>query len=300
MGNSTWSSHSYETYAINTGYRTASIRDVFSNNVVEKLDPRNIVLRESVDSEANPNSTPIILGLDVTGSMGIYAHDIAVNHLPRLMNMILDSKIVTDPHLMFMGIDDIHCDICPLQVSQFEADIKIVEQLRDIYLVGGGGGNDSESYDLAWYFAANYTKIDSFDKRGEPGFIFTFGDEKAPVQNVSKRQFERNFNDSVEKRDMSPKEMLEGAQKRYQVFHVIIEQGNYCNSHLSDVHKSWTDMLGNNALFLRDSEYLTDVIMATLSIASGNDIQTVIDNSTCPSELIYAFKNALYNSWMRD
>jgi hypothetical protein len=274
MGNSTWVASAYNTYAANTGYEKISIRDVFcSSGVNDKLNPKNITLRESVDSEANPNSTPIILGLDVTGSMGKY--------------------VVTDPHMMFMGIDDIHCGQAPLQVSQFEADIKIVEQLRDIYLVGGGGGNDSESYDLAWYFAANFTKIDSFDKRNSPGFIFTFGDEMAPTAPVTKQHFDKFFNNSIENKDLYPSEMLAAAQEKYQVFHIVIEQGSFYYRRSPSVRSSWTELLGNNVLYLRDTEYLTDVVMATLSIASGNNIETVINESRCPEELTYAFENTL-------
>ena len=126
------------------------------------MDPSKITLRESCDSVDNPNSVPIILGLDVTGSMGRYAELIAKKYLPDLMTAIIERSPVADPHLMFMGIGDARMnDSAPLQVSQFEADIRILESLREIYLEGGGGGNSNESYDLAWYFGANKTKIDS-------------------------------------------------------------------------------------------------------------------------------------------
>ena len=87
MGNSRWDDNDYKSYAITTNYRSASAAEVFSHKVDEKLDPRNVKvgkgdrkglqLRESVISEANPDPTPIILGLDVTGSMGQVAVQIA-------------------------------------------------------------------------------------------------------------------------------------------------------------------------------------------------------------------------------
>lgn len=294
MGNSRWSETSFKAYADTTNYQTKSVREVFtSHGIQSELNPKNISIRESLDSENNPNSTPIILGLDVTGSMGKYAHEIAIKHLPRLMNTLLDSKIVSDPHLMFMGIDDIHTRTgTPLQVSQFEADIKIVEQLRNIYMVGGGGGNDSESYDLAWLFAAYHTKTDSMDKRDTPGFLFTFGDECAPYQINLKGSLEDCFKNN-EVGDITPVELLAEASEKYQVFHIVIEQGSYCQAYPEKVKSSWTDLLGNNVLFLEDTEYLTEVVTATLQIASGKDIHDVINESGCKDQLTHAFQNAL-------
>lgn len=294
MGNARWSNTAFSTYASSTGYQTKSVREVFDScSVKREMDPRDIALRESCDSENNPNSTPIILGLDVTGSMGRYAREIAVTHLPRLMSSLLDSGVVSDPQLMFMGIDDIHTGMgMPLQVSQFEADIKILEQLRELFLVGGGGGNDSESYDLAWLFAAYYTKIDSFDKRGKPGYLFTFGDECAPYQQIFKGTLDSTFKNN-ELNGASPIELLTKAQEKYQVFHIVIEQGSYCEGHSAKVKNSWTELLGNNVFFLSDTNYLTELVIAILEIAGGKDIHDVINNSGCKDQLTHAFQNAL-------
>ena len=38
---------------------------------------------------------------------------------------------VADPHMMIMGVGDAWCDRAPLQVTQFEPDIRIAEQLTD-------------------------------------------------------------------------------------------------------------------------------------------------------------------------
>ena len=294
MGNATWSNQIFNTYASASDYQNKPMREVFTSTGIKKiLNPKYISLRESVDSDNNPNSTPIILGLDVTGSMGKYAHEIAITHLPKLMNDLLETRVIPDPHIMFMGIDDIHTPYdMPLQVSQFEADIRIIEQLRDIYMVGGGGGNNSESYDLAWLFAAYYTKIDSYDKRGVPGFLFTFGDECAPTEINTKAKLDKHFVNN-ELSDVTPAELLAKAQERYQVFHVVIEQGSFYSGHQKYVKDSWNEILGNNVLFLNDSKYLSDVVIATLAIASGKNINDVINESSCKDQLTHAFQNAL-------
>ena len=166
MGSGRWSADSFTAYATSTNYRSMSRDEVFSKSVQTELKSEAIKVRESRDSAESPNSTPIILALDVTGSMGEYAEKIAKDELPKLMNAILEQSPVADPHLMFMAIDDVHAySHTPLQVSQFEADIRILEQLRKIVLVGGGGGNRSESYEVGeevkQAFCDKYPELDT-------------------------------------------------------------------------------------------------------------------------------------------
>lgn len=298
MGNARWSSDDYVSYASATNYRSLSREQVFAHEVNEKLDPRNVKvgkgeraglqLRESIASAENPNPTPIILGLDVTGSMGILAEQIAKHELPTLMTQIHETGVVPDPHVMFMGIDDVFAQgHGALQVSYFEPDLRIVEQLRQMWLVSNGGGNGSESYDLAWYFAAHYTYLESYEKQGRPGFLFTFGDEPAPFQTVDSARLETIFGPGSYE-DATPLQSLRDAQKSYNVFHICVDRGMTRN-----VHASWTEMLGNNAIFLRDTKYLTEVVLATIRITNGEDINEVINSSANAAELRYAFTNAL-------
>lgn len=296
MGNARWSSDDYQSYASTTNYRSLKREEVFSHRVDEKLDPRNVKvgkgdrkglqLRESIISEANPDPTPIILGLDVTGSMGQVAEQIAKDELPKLMTAIHEKGIVSDPHVMFMGIDDVFAQgHGALQVSYFEPDLRIVEQLRKMWLVGNGGGNGSESYDLAWYFAGKYTYLENYEKTGKPGFLFTFGDEPAPYATVSRRDLETIFGPG-DYEDTTPEASLRSAQQKFQVFHIIVERGRPSY----EVTNSWTKMLGNNAIFLRDTTKLTEVVLATMAIANGANIYDVVGED---ADLRYAFKNAL-------
>ena len=297
MGNSRFDNDAYRSYSSTHNLDTASRDQIFlSRHMPQALDPTKIVLRESCDSVANPNSTPIILGLDVTGSMGFVAQNIATKNLPKLMERIYETQPITDPHVMFMGIGDVTCDNGPLQVSQFEAgSIELIAQLRELWLEGGGGGNSYESYDLPWYFAAHKTAIDSHNKRGKKGYIFTMGDEHPPTRALTASDVRRVFNnrdlpappDSVEK-------LLELVQEKYRVFHLVIEEGNFARGHLSAVRNSWTELLGPNAIFVRDIRFLPDIICAALAVAEGSDLTTIIEEAgQAQSELVYAFKNLI-------
>lgn len=292
MGYSSWSSNSYADY---TSTRASYSREQMfsSRRLKEYLDPRKVTIRESRDSEQHPNSTPVILALDVTGSMGMIAEHMARKGIGELIETIIDQQPIQDPHVMFMGVGDAICyDSAPLQVSQFETDLRIVEQLSDIWLEGGGGGNGFESYDLPWYFAANYTSIDSFEKRGKKGYLFTIGDDAPPPRGLDRSVLERVFDDG-DGVPVTKHQLLEAAQKQWDVFHVIVEQGGACRNYARDnVIGGWRELLGSRAILLDDYKYLSQVISAVIRAAEGIDPETIIVES--PTDARRTIRRALY------
>ncbi len=260
-----------------TAHRTAgrSRDEVFSRGLRPSMDPRLLSagVRESRDSTDNPLSTPIIVGLDVTGSMGMIAEDIARHGLRTLFEQIYARQPVPDPHVMFMGIGDAACDQAPLQVSQFEADIRIAEQLVDLWLEGGGGGNDSESYTLPWLFAALHTATDAWSKRGRKGYLFTIGDEEPPAV-LTARQQRRVLGGG--QRDLLTRDLLRLVSRQWEVFHIIVEQGSYCQGgRLDQVSRRWTGLLGQRALHLADYTRLPELIVSAMQVNEGHDLDDV-------------------------
>ena len=286
--NDDWSSYSTKSATVMASARSAGLSDSAAraqyfkqSKIKDYLDPKGIVLRESRDSEANPNSNAIIIGLDVTGSMGAIAEHMATKSLGKLFEGILDRTPVVDPHIMLMGIGDIFSDRAPLQVSQFEADIRIAEQLTDLWLEGGGGGNSFESYDLPWYFAARKTSIDCFEKRGKKGYIFTIGDEMPPPQKLTKRQLNESLG-ITEQADMDAGQALKEAQEKYNVFHIIVEQGSYASRAKKQVTDAWNGVLGKRAIGLNNYEYLSEVILSVMEVSEGADPEEVLGSWEVP------------------
>jgi len=277
MGHGRWDNSSRTSYRAfaDTASSTMDYREVFRSRSIHKdLDPKNVVIRESCDSETNPNSNAIIVALDVTGSMGMIAHEMAKKGLGQLIEGILDRKPVEDPHVMFMAIGDVRSDEAPLQASQFEPDIRIAQQLKDIYVEGRGGGNNSESYDFPWYFAGTRTKLDCFDKRGKKGYLFTIGDEMTP-HGLTRDHINTALGKS-EERDYSASESLKLAEEKYHVFHVIVEQGHYASRMPDRVRDDWRQLLGPRAILLSDYNHLSQVILSAMEVSEGREAEDVV------------------------
>lgn len=269
MGHGRWNSNDWDNYTThNTKGKTTS--QIFNAASLKKeLDPRHITVRESRDSTQNPQSTPVILALDVTGSMGMIADNLVRDGLGTLVEEILNRKPVTDPHIMVMGVGDAECDRAPLQVSQFEADIRIAQQLKELFLEKGGGGNRHESYHMPWYFAANKTDIDA-PKRGQKGILFTFGDEECP--DVLRADQIRRFIGDTVPADLSTAELLKEVSKKYDVFHVVIEEGNYARQFKQRVYDSWNKVLPQGHVIpVKDYTKLPEILVSVMEVLGGKD-----------------------------
>lgn len=274
MGSGRFDPGAYASFSASTVGKTTD--EVYARRrLAAGLNPHGVTVRESRDSPDNPNSTPLIVALDVTGSMGMLADTIAREGLGTLFTGIFDRKPITDPHVMFMAIGDAYYDEAPLQVSQFEADARIIEQLTQIYIERGGGNNNFESYDLAWFFAGFHTVHDSMAKRGKRGYLFTVGDEPAPVA-PSREQIARITGDTLEA-DLSSAQLLEIAQRSYDCFHIIIEEGSYAKRAIDKVAASWSALLGQRVVRLSDHTKLAETIVSAIEVAEGGDARKSAD-----------------------
>lgn len=91
MGSGSFDASSYRSYS--DSIKSKPVDAIYTSTGLHKdLNPKGITFRESRDSVDNPNSTPIIVALDVTGSMGILADVIAKEGLGILFEGILDRK----------------------------------------------------------------------------------------------------------------------------------------------------------------------------------------------------------------
>lgn len=260
----------------------------------DEFNPAKIKLpREACDSAQSPHSRAIIYAEDVTGSMGRYILELLQKLFPKLIEETYKT-VSFNPHIMFMGIGDVaQGDRAPLQVTQFETDLRMLEQLEKIWDEGRGGSNPYESYILAWYFAAKYCKMDCFDKRGEKGFLFTFGDEE-PTPYLTPMELRTVFGDrdDLDTRRVTATDCLDMATEKFNCYHIILHGGGYDST---VVHK-WNSLMGGHACDLSDYEYLPELVCTILKMYEGlskteaiNDIseyhaREVISKALCNHE----------------
>lgn len=265
MGHLSYDTSSRSVRAASLDYAHASVDTIFTQQkerrIHKDMDPKGIKLRESRDSEAHPNVLPVILALDVTGSMGHIPHALIKDGLPQLMGGLIQKG--ADVSLLFLGIGDHECDQAPLQVGQFESgDAELDLWLTRTWLEGGGGGNEGESYLLAWHFANSFVSTDAWEKRGQKPFIFTVGDEPN-LKRLPASALSEVYDKSLE--STTAEALLAEVQKRFRVYHLHVTHSYGAKRSL----KGWKDALGEACIEVPDYKDIPSVITKIVVAASG-------------------------------
>lgn len=276
MGSSRFSADEWKSFASRSFAGKTKDQILNMSGMVAANDPARLRngVRESRDSAVNPRSTPIIIAGDVTGSMDELAYLLLKESLPALALEIYERAPVSDPHILVGAVGDVACgDRAPFQATQFEAGATALgTQTQSLYVEQGGGGNSSESYHLPWYFAAMHTRTDAFEKRGEKGILFTYGDEGVPPV-LTRAHIRRVFGTDAE-RDFTTAELLAMARRSYDVYHLVILQGSHARSHPGVVGE-WRALLGEHAIPVDDYRKLGEIIVSILQVRQGVDTDTV-------------------------
>ena len=259
MGGGCYSADSFSSYAKSVGaVMTNSVVDgvktVRLNNMKysqtslhSELDPKSRV-RECCNTEEHPNTVPVILALDVTGSMGSACDECAAS-IANLMKELYEQ--FKDVEVCVMGVGDLECDDAPLQVSQFESDVRVAKQMQEIYLEKGGGGNSYESYTAPWYFGLYHTRLDCYDKQGRKGIIITMGDEPLNPA-LNRRDVEHFLGVGLEEQtEVKTDKLYEAASKKFDIYHITVQDDrtNYNSdrgSYEESVDKSFKDVIGED------------------------------------------------------
>ena len=276
MGGGTWTTSAYVTHSTTSrgftsmdDFKAASAQQLYrSHSLDAMLDPRGKV-RECCDSDEHPNTKPVILGLDVTGSMGSAAEAVA-KQLGDIMQRLYGT--VSDVQFMTMAIGDLSYDDAPLQVSQFESDIRIAEQLEKVWFEGGGGGNHWESYTQAWYYGLWRTKLDCYDKRGQKGLIITIGDEPLNPY-LPAGPLAETLGISVQG-DIDTDDLYKEACKKFDIWHIGFEDARTSYRHYKEWGelKGWEKLLGDH--FVEANAQNLDKVIADIIDKSFNGEST--------------------------
>ncbi|GAA4226769.1 hypothetical protein FHR32_002374 [Streptosporangium album] len=264
MGSGIWST---DVYAAAANYRAAKGTSAFAYSdsgaraVHDDLNPYGVAARESRDSAEHPATVAVAVLFDVTGSMGGVPRTLQTK-LPDLLGLLLRKGYAADPQILFGAIGDATCDRAPLQIGQFESDNRMDEDLGKVLLEGGGGGQKSESYELAMYFMARHTTLDCFEKRGRRGYLFIIGDE-LPYPKVKRREVGKVIGDGLG-RDVTTKEIVAELTRKYDVYYILPAGASYAGDR--QVLTAWRELLGQNVLELDDLDAVCETIALTVGL----------------------------------
>ncbi|HQY87189.1 MAG TPA: hypothetical protein PK402_00930 [Tepidisphaeraceae bacterium] len=272
MGNGRWT---VDDYTARAQMKAAAGVDTFdySNRARESgdlrphqtLDPMNLTTRESRDNAEHPESNAIIISLDVTGSMGRVVRGIHRN-LPQLLELLLGHKFVSDPQILFSAVGDATCDRVPLQIGQFESDNRMDENLENMVLEGGGGGQNTESYELMLYAAARHTDTDCWNKRKRKGYLFIIGDEKA-YSHVRRAHVQRCFGTDPQA-DIPLSQIVAEVKERFHLYFVI--PGGASNGNDQTIIQFWEAVVGpQHVIKLENPDDTSESIAMTIGLNEG-------------------------------
>lgn len=267
MGGGVWTTSTVSNF-VNTKYAmygVNSISDLMKLDVTQiyesqeldpALDPKGVI-RECRDSDEHPNTFPVILALDVTGSMGVATKNCAAK-LNDIMTELYGK--INDIEFMMMGIGDLSYDHAPIQATQFESDVRIMDQTTKIWFEKGGGGNAFESYTAAWYFGLHHTDLDCW-KRGKKGLIITMGDEPLnpylPGNELQARldKYQKGYPVSID-----TNKLYDEVIKKFNVFHIAITdlESSFAR-YETGIRDTWGKLLGERCMFA-NSQDLPQVI----------------------------------------
>lgn len=280
MGSGAWSSETYSSRLTDWGFASvdclasSSVGQVYKSRRLDPmLDPHGVV-RECCDSEEHPNTIPVILALDVTGSMGS-ACTMCAAKLDEIMTKLYGE--VQDVQFMMMGIGDLSYDSAPIQATQFESDIRILDQTTKTYFEGGGGGNNFESYTAAWYFGLHNTKLDCWS-RGRKGIIITLGDE--PLNPYLPKKPLNKVLGSTEQADVDTDRLYREVCEKFDIYHIAITNNSSYWRYKNEIKNSWGELLGQR-LFVAESDDLPKIVSQIV-----NDSLSTVGVSSTPSAVI--------------
>lgn len=283
MGSGTWSSATYSAVS-GAKIRAGATFDYSARatGVHEKLDPKRLNaasqnIRESRDSDEHPASTPIIVGFDETGSMGSIPR-LVLTKLKTLFSLLVDKGYATDPQISVAAYGDAaNGERAPLQISQFESDNRIDDNLDLIYIEGLGGGNNGETSNLLLYYAATHVSTDAFEKRGRKGHLIIIGDERqVPLTSEMIRTYVGDEQPLLE--DISFEGIARAVTEKWDVWILLI---NNAAARMQHSEAFYTDLFGpDHVLVVEDPGTIAETIAALIGYAEGRDAATIADDLT--------------------
>lgn len=226
-------------------------------------------IRECRNSDKFPKTKPFAWGMDVTGSVRGIPVRMAQNDLRNFLQPLLKAGVTGghDPQVCMCAVADYAHN--PLQVGQFETDLRMDDDLTAIK-IGGGGGSEymHEAYEAFLYWLAFKVEADVW-KTGGKGHAYITGDE-LPNAVFTRDHVAQVFGDQIIA-DISIRDLIAKVQERWHLSFLYAATGYYEDWAPGSTETIWTGLQGifGNRAFRLD-ENATGVAQIACAI-SGID-----------------------------
>jgi len=218
---------------------------------------------------ATESMSPVVLALDVTGSMGDWPL-IIWDKLPMFYGQIMMNEYLDDPHMCFAPVGDAWSDKAPVQVTDFVVGMEMDDVLSQVFIEGGGGEGYCESYELMAFYFLKHCHL----KEGSKPLLFFTADEDF-YSKVFPDQVKRVIGDQVETELDSISVMRALGMK----FNVYVLRKSY--AYMDDkITKHWESALGpGRTLTLSNPKACVDTMLGIIAISGGTkDLDSYVED----------------------
>jgi hypothetical protein len=206
----------------------------------------------------NGIALPILSQFDGTGSMAENVEK-AFEAIPVLDTMLSGIRTRYNTQIASAVVQDVGDGHPVFQMSQFESDNRIAEQMR-LLVPDRSGGDAPEDYDLGLAYLLLATRMDIFDFYGLRGYTFIVGDQIGRGQvrpGAVKDHLGHTLQSSMETRDIC-RQLLQ----KWHLFYIQVGSGGGATHNSATTW--WQDKLGSNRVVLVPNPDLLAEVQAGL------------------------------------
>jgi len=182
---------------------------------------------------------------------------------------IMIHKYLQNPSISFCAIGDHTSDDVPLQCSEFGQGKGVDQLLSKMFLEGGGGDNQHESYELSAFFYQEHCSLRNHDYP----FFFVTGDEGYWDQ-IQEKALSGVLGSKLGK-NIKAIDVWKKLQTKYNVF--LIKKAFWNTNYEYGILTQWQGALGmERVLEITSPKACIDIMLGAIAITTGTSLDQYI------------------------
>ncbi len=210
--------------------------------------------------------TPLVVAIDVTGSMGEWPR-IIFSKLPVLYH---EAKLwLPEIDISFAAVGDAYCDRRPVQICDFGKDRDLEQHINAIFPEGGGGGQTQESYELFAYYYLKHCDLPNAQKA-----LFVYCGDEGFYEKIRRQQVQALFGDALTE-DPDSYQVFAQLCEKFEVYNLRVKYSDDAKD--QQIREQWQRAIGRQrVLRLEDPRRIVDCIIG-LTALIANDYEQFKD-----------------------